>query len=193
MNFNWKDVLITALVAASMAILLKLFVLGVFRIPSHSMENTLLPGDHIVVSKLAYAFTRPERGDVVVFRLPTSAQRPGAPTLLIKRIVGIGGDSLRLTPTGIMVNGRRLPDPPRALVTNPLLVLDAPLEGFVVPNGMVYVVGDNRSNSYDSRSWGFLPEENIEGQPMFIYWSWAEADSASQGGPRFERLFTFVR
>ncbi len=190
---TWKDALVSALVAAALALVLKIFVLGAFRIPSHSMENTLLPGDHIVVSKLAFAFGEPQRGDVVVFRLPASAARESTTPLLIKRIVGIAGDSIHLTPTGIQVNGRRLPDPPMAAVMNPLLVLEAPLDGFVVPKDMVYVVGDNRANSYDSRSWGFLPTDHIEGQPMFIYWSWADADSLGSGHPRFDRMFSIVK
>jgi signal peptidase I len=190
---TWKNALVSALAAAALALVLKIFVLGAFRIPSHSMEHTLLPGDHIVVSKLAYLFSQPQRGDVVVFKLPHTTARQGQSPLLIKRIVGIAGDSIHLTPTGIEVNGRRLPDPPLAAVTNPLLVLEAPLDGFVIPSGMVYVVGDNRANSYDSRSWGFLPQDNIEGQPLFIYWSWAEADSLADAHVRYERLFNYVR
>jgi len=188
-----RELVWAAVVAALLALVLKIFVLGAFRIPSHSMEHTLLVGDQIVVSKLAYAFSEPSRGDVVVFRQPNEPGPKASAPLLIKRVVGIEGDTLRLTQTGIWVNGSRLPDPPLGRTADPSRVAGAPTEAFVVPPSMVYVVGDNRENSYDSRSWGFLPVSRIEGMPLFVYWSWADADSTTESTVRFDRLFTVIR
>lgn len=187
-----RDILWTAAAAVGLAVVLKIFIVGAFTIPSHSMEGTLLPGDYIVVSKLVHVFGAIERGDVVVFRLPADVPSASKEPL-IKRVIALGGDTVRLTPSAVYVNGIRQPAPPESIAPQPVDADAVPPEPFVVPNGHVYVMGDNRANSYDSRSWGFLPDSNIEGRPLFIYWSYGRAAADTTAHVRFDRLFHRIR
>lgn len=170
-----------------------------FVIPSGSMEDTLLIGDHVLVDKLAYApagsiskhllpYQEPQYGDVIVFRYP-----PDLSQTLVKRLIGMPGDRLRMVNQQLYRNGQKLiepyvyhkrqPDPYAvSFPQNPAL---APFrQGFdmltnhvvngeiVVPAGHYFAMGDNRDNSSDSRFWGFVPRENIIGKPIFVYWSY---------------------
>jgi signal peptidase I len=171
-----------------------------FVIPTGSMENTLLVGDHLFVDKLAYSpsdglsrgllpYRDIERGDIVVFRYPLDLDET-----YVKRAVGLPGDRLRIAGRRLIVNGVEMAEPYVVHKTNlldsyrdyfpsePNLAL--PPEGLdmlkehvrngeiVVPRGQYFVLGDNRDNSEDSRYWGFVPRENIIGKPWFIYWSY---------------------
>jgi signal peptidase I len=191
-TFSWRDIAWTVVAAVSTALLLKIFVVGAFRIPSHSMENTLMPGDYIVVSKLAYTISRPERGDIVVFRIPQAAAAASPSDVLIKRVVAIGGDTVRLGREGVFVNGRRQPAPPTSSNTDPSTIPMAS-DVVVVPDGHLFVIGDNRTNSYDSRSWGFLPLELVEGRPLFMYWSYGPDLHEPTPHIRINRLFGSIR
>ncbi len=180
---------------------LRALLVQAFRIPSPSMENTLLIGDFLFVNKALYgaeipivnkrlpAIREPARGDVVVFDSPES---PG--TNVVKRIVGMPGDTLAMEDNYIYVNGKPLEEPyanrldptvdpehpqMRAwqreyLVGNepgpyrPTLKNWGPI---AVPADSFFVMGDNRDNSYDSRYWGFLGRDRIDGRPLFIYYS----------------------
>jgi len=189
-----RDIVSSAVAAIIIALLLRIFVLGAYRIPSHSMESTLIVGDQIVVSKIAYLFRDVHRGDVVVFTLPESVptDRPGEP--LIKRVVALGGDTVRLTSTALFVNGTRQPAPPMSAAQGPIrLIEDGLSDTFVVPSGHAYVIGDNRANSYDSRSWGPLPIDRIQGMPLFVYWSYGTDASDTSEHVRFDRMFSMVR
>ena len=174
-----KDIFLTAGAAVALALLLRVFVIGVFAIPSHSMENTLAVGDHILVSKLATTLGSIERGDIVVFEIPDSLRGTSADQPYIKRVIGIGGDTVFLTRLGITVNGRLLPDPQSCASQSPV---KSGHRTMIVPPHHYLVIGDNRANSWDSRFWGFLPEDNIIGTPLFIYWS-----------PDWDRVFTRVQ
>lgn len=188
-SISTKDLILTALAAAALALLLRWLVLGVFVIPSHSMDNTLMPGDHIVVSKLKRDLGEITRGDIVVFNLPDSIRQGAPDEPFIKRVIGIEGDSVQLTRLGITVNGKLLPDPPRSAAKSPVE------DGFVdylVPDGHVFVLGDNRANSWDSRYWGFLPTEEIIGAPIFVYWSSGPTASDPTDHVRWDRIFAGV-
>lgn len=191
-SFSWGDVAWTVAAAVATALLLKIFVVGAFRIPSHSMENTLMPGDHIVVSKLAFTMSNPERGDIVVFRVPQSAAAVSPRDVLIKRVVAVGGDTVRLGREGVFVNGHRQPAPPASSNTDPSTV---PMTSniVVVPPDHLFVIGDNRTNSYDSRSWGFLPLDHVEGRPLFVYWSYGPDVLDESPHIRTNRLFRSIR
>jgi signal peptidase I len=189
-----RDIASSAVAAIIVALLLRLFVVGAYRIPSHSMESTLLVGDQIAVSKIAFLFRDVERGDVVVFALPehVPTDRPGEP--LIKRVVAVGGDTLRMSSTALYVNGQRQPAPPLSAAHGPLrLSADGSIDTVIVPDGHVYVIGDNRANSYDSRSWGALPVSSIQGTPLFVYWSYGADASDTTDHVRIGRMFTMVR
>ena len=112
------DVVLTALLAAVIAAALKMYVLGAFEIPSSSMERTLLPGDFIIVSKIAFDVRSIEHGDIIVFDPPEAARSVGHQDALIKRVVGLPGDTLRLTTNTVYVNGRPQPNPPLSSTTN---------------------------------------------------------------------------
>lgn len=201
--WEWTKSIFIALV---LFLFVRTFVIEAFQIPTASMENTLLVGDFLLVNKMVYgaeipgtdielpAFDDPERGDVVVFEPPPSANQPPR-TNYVKRIVGVPGDTLQMRNAGLIVNGlaleepyahssRRLGDVPSAhfswqrryLVGQPRRRGYRPTRDnwgpIVVPADSFFVMGDNRSNSEDSRYWGFVPRDAIKGRPMIVYYSY---------------------
>jgi len=190
-------------IAAALVIwfFLRALLVEAFRIPSGSMENTLLIGDFLFVNKALYgaevplvgarlpAFREPKRRDVVVF---DSVEEPGVN--VVKRVIGMPGDTISMEGNVVHVNGRPL-DEPYAIRTDPGSDPEHPqMRGWqvrylagrgreiyrptlknwgplVVPPDSFFVMGDNRDNSYDSRYWGFLGRDRIRGRPLFIYYS----------------------
>jgi signal peptidase I len=180
------------------------FIVQAFQIPSPSMENTLLVGDYLLVNKLCYGgggigdflmpYRRVRRGDIVVFHYPVNPAQH-----FVKRVIGLPGDRVRLINKQVFVNGVPLKEPyvrysrpaddifrdnfprmdvlpgptPEWWVQLRKLVEDGQL---IVPEGHYFVMGDNRDNSSDSRYWGFVPQGNIIGRPLLIYWSVQEGD-----------------
>src|SRR5919202_6445715 len=137
------------------------FVVEAFYIPSESMVPTLEISDRVFVNKFIYRFHEPERGDIVVFR---SAE--GGEEDLIKRVVGVPGDQVEVRDGALFVNGERQEEP----YVNREFPDDSFYGPTTVPQGKVFVMGDNRSNSRDSRFFGPLPIENIEGEAFVIFW-----------------------
>jgi signal peptidase I len=169
-------------------------------IPTGSMEDTLLVGDHLLVDKLAYAppgggigshllpYTEPHRGDIIVFRYPVDISQT-----FVKRCIGVPGDRIRLMDKNLILNGKEVAEPyvvHKAEYMDPYRD-DFPLSGVhipspasdmlrnhvvndevVVPPGFYFAMGDNRDLSSDSRYWGFVPRANIIGKPLIIYWSY---------------------
>jgi signal peptidase I len=180
------------------------FIVQAFQIPSPSMENTLLVGDYLLVNKLCYGgggiadllmpYRRVQRGDIVVFHYPVNPAQH-----FVKRVIGVPGDRVRLINKQVFVNGVPVKEPyahfsrpandsfrdsfprldvaagetPEWWVQLRKLVEDGQL---IVPQGHYFVMGDNRDDSYDSRYWGFVPQANIIGRPLLIYWSIQEGD-----------------
>lgn len=175
-----------------------------FVIPTGSMQDTLLVGDHLLVDKLAYApagtisrhllpYQDPKHGDIIVFRYPADLN-----VTLVKRLIGMPGDRLKIADGVVFRNGKRLNepytfhkyayDPTQDNFPNPccrmvkeevaLQSQKAMLEQnvvngeLVVPADRYFAMGDNRDNSSDSRYWGFVPRDNIIGKPFLIYWSY---------------------
>ncbi len=171
-----------------------------FVIPTGSMEDTLLIGDHLLVDKLAYAPAGPisshllpyspiRRGDIIVFRYPIDIRQT-----FVKRCIGLPGDRIRIESKQLYVNGKKVNEPYKVLKTDyfdsyrdnfpgePNVRLAEPamemLEEHVVngevvvPPNKYFALGDNRDSSLDSRYWGFVPRENIIGKPLIIYWSY---------------------
>ena len=175
--------LLTAFVIAAV---LKLFIVQAFRIPSGSMIPTLLVGDQILVSKLAYGVKNPfhdrflfptghpRRGDVIVFKYPKDETKD-----FIKRVIGIPGDRIRIVKKQLYVNDQ-LQKEPYTQTLDPSITDEVPRDNFetVVPPHSYFVMGDNRDDSYDSRFWGFVKSRKIVGRAVLIYWSWnKERDS----------------
>lgn len=171
---EWVVIVVLALVAA---LLIKTFAVQAFYIPSASMEPTLVPHDRVLVNKLSYDFGSPQIGNIIVFRRP-----PGDTDLsiddLIKRVVAVGGDTLWVHNCGVYVNGTELRQkylpsgwqspsshycttwPSTSPLPNP----------YKVPKGDVFVMGDNRYDSYDSRYWGPLADSYIVGRAFVRMW-----------------------
>ncbi len=181
--------LLTAFIIAA---ILKLFIVQAFRIPSGSMIPTLLVGDQILVSKLAYGLKNPfhdrylfrtghpHHGDIVVFKYPKDESKD-----FIKRVIGLPGDHIKIVKKQLFVNGV-LQHEPYIQTLDPSGIDQIPRDNFdaVVPPHSYFVMGDNRDDSYDSRFWGFVKSRKIVGRAVLIYWSW----NKHSGSPRFSRL-----
>lgn len=172
---EWAESIVIALF---LALFIREFLIQAFKIPSGSMIPTLLVGDRLMVNKLRYGpkvrftgkrapgFSMPRRGDIIVFIFPDDPKRD-----FIKRLIAFGGETIEIKDGGIFINGKLVEDP----VINKIYYYnrgDYGQEGQVikVPEGQVYVLGDNSGSSHDSRFWGFVPEKNIVGRAEFIYW-----------------------
>lgn len=140
------------------------FALGTFSISGDSMVPALRDGDHIAVNRLAYLVHDPAPGEVVVFDRPASSLGSSTVTLLVKRVVAIPGDRVSLRPDGVWVNGRHLPDT-ETVTGRVTLAMDA-----IVAPGRVFVLGDNRPRSQDSRTFGTIPVTAINGRAEAIVW-----------------------
>lgn len=172
------------IIAIVLALIIRTFVAQAFKIPSGSMEDTLLVGDHILVNKFAYGmqipyleykmrffglFGGPQRGDIVVFPFPRDPSRD-----FIKRVVGLPGERIEVRNHHAYVNGEPLKELYEKLDEQAVL-RPSPYRDWgpeVVPPGKLFVMGDNRDNSADSRDWGFLDGEKVKGRAFIIYWSW---------------------
>ena len=137
------------------------FVVEAFWIPSGSMIPTLQINDRVLVNKFIYRFTEPERGDIVVFE---SIEDPD--TDLIKRVVALPGDRVAVRSGRLVVNGEIQKEP----FTNKKFPDTSFFSATTVPKNYVFVMGDNRANSQDSRAFGPLPEKNIEGEAFLRFW-----------------------
>ncbi|HEX9693077.1 MAG TPA: signal peptidase I [Gemmatimonadales bacterium] len=218
--WEWTKSILVALV---IWFFLRSLLVEAFRIPSGSMENTLLIGDFLFVNKALYgaeiplarvhlpAFREPERNDIVVFDSP---EEPGVN--VVKRLIGAPGDTLAMEGNVLFLNGRSV-DEPYVVRTNPMHDPEDPrmrlwqvrhlvdrdpttyrpsLKNWgpiVVPPDSFFVMGDNRDNSYDSRYWGFLGRDRIDGRPLFIYYSYDKNGLMPLPfftGVRWKRLFS---
>jgi signal peptidase I len=184
--------------ALVIALAVRSSVVQAFWVPSGSMLPTIQIGDHIFVNKLAYSVKlplieaevarvgKPERNDVVVFVSPVDHS-----TDLIKRIVAVAGDRVEIKAKRLYVNGEPVEDV-HAHFTDSSVSQNGPRDNLgpiIVPEGKVFVLGDNRDKSYDSRYWGFANVEDIKGKATFVYWSWDKG----RHWPRLERLGHFIR
>ncbi len=149
----------TILLTFLIYILVRTFLFENYRVVGHSMDPTLENDQYLMVNKLDYRLHAPQRGDIVVFRDPHDRGRK-----LIKRIVGLPGEILEIRSGQVFVNGRRLEEP---YLADPGLSSQPPIP---IPDDSYYVLGDNRSNSSDSRNWGVLPESEIVGKAWLSYW-----------------------
>jgi signal peptidase I len=172
-------------VAVILALFVRTFVFQTFKIPSGSMEDTLLVGDHLIVDKFG---SRPiDRGQVVVFKSPEQPE-----TDLIKRVVGLPGETVELRGRTVYIDGRPLAEPYTRFVLSGSVLDEATLGGggdlrrsygpVTVPADHYFMMGDSRDNSRDSRYWGFMPRTHLRGRALFVYFSLGESLGAMRWG-----------
>jgi len=207
----FREYVEAAIIAVLLALFIRAFVVQAFKIPSGSMKPTLLIGDHILVNKFIYGvkipFTdhyvvqikKPKRGDTVVFKWPRNEKKD-----FIKRVIGVGGDTIEIRDDALYVNNEKIEtkyvgtytdrDLERARqwleflgeTKHYILDVNKKNEDFgprVVPKNALFVMGDNRDQSLDSRYWGFVSLNKVKGKAFIIYWSW----------PHWKRLGHLVR
>jgi signal peptidase I len=177
---EYVEAIVTALI---LALVIRAYIVQAFKIPSGSMIPTLLIGDHILVNKFLYGtkipFTdkkiliirKPVKGDIIVFKYPENPQKD-----FIKRVIATEGDIIEERDKIVYVNGNMINEPYAVHYDRYLRVGgNDPRDNFgslIVPKDKVFVMGDNRDQSYDSRYWGFVDMKEIRGKALIIYWSW---------------------
>ncbi len=171
------ETLIVVVVAVVVAVVLRTFVVATFSIPSGSMEPTLQVNDRILVDKLSYEFHGIGRSDIIVFSTPPDEHCAGAPVSdLVKRVIGLSGETISLANGEVYINGKLLAEPwltaaaQHGTVPGPSTMPYALNHPFKIPAGEVYVMGDNRSDSCDSRYWGPIKTSTIVGKVDLRIW-----------------------
>ncbi|HPJ97544.1 MAG TPA: signal peptidase I [Syntrophales bacterium] len=188
------------IIAILIAVFIRTFVVQAFKIPSGSMKPTLQIGDHILVNKFIYGVkipwlrntvfpvTEPQRGDIVVFIYPQDRSKD-----FIKRVIGLSGDKIEIKNKVIFINDRPYQDGHGVYVDNYVIPgALQPRDNFppvIVPPDSIFVMGDNRDQSYDSRFWGPVDLKDIMGKAFIIYWSW-DRDHLDV---RWSRLFNLLK
>jgi len=183
------------IIAVILALFIRAFVVQAFKIPSGSMKQTLLIGDHILVNKFIYGVKipfsditvipvkNPKRGDIIVFKFPEDPDKD-----FIKRVVGVSGDVVEIRNKQVYINDMLL-NQDHGIYTDPHIIPGAfqprdNLGPVTVPPASLFVMGDNRDHSYDSRFWGFVDLKAVKGKAFIIYWSWDSDDF----GVRWNRI-----
>ncbi len=202
-----RDWIEPMLIAFTLAAMIRIFIFQPFKIPSGSMEDTLLVGDQLIAVKCIYGLRLPfvkepvlklrdpKPGDVVVFKYPEDPSKD-----FIKRCVAIGGQTVEIDNKKLYVNGLQQKLPKAAKFIDPTVLPKqfGPRDNYgptKIPEGHVFVLGDNRDNSNDSRFWEFVPVENIKGKAVLLYWSWNSEAPLYQilKKIRWSRLFHPIR
>jgi len=186
------------LVALILAFFIRSFVVQAFKIPSGSMIPTLQIGDHILVNKFLYGlrlpypfekmlieWKQPNRGDVIVFIYPKDRTKD-----FIKRVVGLPGDTVEIRHKQVFINGVKMEDPHAHFADGEREIpgLRDNFGPITVPQHQLFMMGDNRDSSHDSRFWGFVDLDDVKGKAFLIYWSWDGQDR----WVRWERLGSLI-
>jgi signal peptidase I len=178
-----KEYVESIIIAILIALFIRTFIVCAYKIPSRSMVPTLLVGDHILVNKFIYGVKvpllrktiipigEPKRGEIVVFIFPNDRSKD-----FIKRVIGVAGDKIEIKNKKIFVNDQEFKDP-YGIFSDSLILPKSmqPRDNFgpvIVPDKSIFVMGDNRDESLDSRFWGFVNLKDVEGKAFIIYWSW---------------------
>ncbi len=191
----FKEIVETVVIITVSVFLIRSFVIQAFKIPTGSMEDTLLVGDFLLVNKFVYGakvpftdirlpgYKDPQPGNIIVFKYPRDPELD-----YIKRLIAIEGQTIEIKDKQLYIDGQRFDNPTHSRFDSMLIESKGVYENGIfpprsnfnkdnygpiaVPNGHYFVMGDNRDNSLDSRYWGFLPKENLVGEALIIYWSW---------------------
>jgi len=171
------------IIAVVLALFIRAFIIQAFKIPSGSMRQTLQIGDHLLVNKFIYGvkmpftmatiipFNNPKRGDIVVFKFPEDPKKD-----FIKRVVGVAGDVIEIRDKQVYLNHQPL-NHDHGIYMDAIVYPGGVqprdnLNPVLVPENSLFVMGDNRDHSYDSRFWGFVHLDDVKGKALIIYWSW---------------------
>ncbi len=209
---NWlQDWIEAILFAFVVAMWIRNFTFQNFKIPTGSMESTLLVGDYLVANKLKYYLTEPKREDIVTFRYPADTEHPEPREMypkivppiywnkntnfftyyekknVVKRVIGLPGDTVEMKDKQLFINGELFVGGYEQYLDWRIIQRRDNFPPIVVPDNQYFVLGDNRDYSADSRSWGFLDRGDITGTPLFIFWS------VDENGVRWERIFRVIR
>ncbi len=178
----FRDYLEAFVTAVILALIFQAFIIQTSKIPTGSMLNTIQQGDRIFFLRFIYwkgifpLYHRDlKRQEIVVFKFPEDPKKD-----FIKRLIGLPGDRIKIRNNKVYVNGQMLEEP-YVISTNPLNRMasgTSNIEEFTVPEDHIFVLGDNRDNSYDSRYWGFVPLDYVKGRGLLTYWSY-DAESGS--------------
>ena len=200
-----RETIEAIVVAFAIALVIRTFVIQAFKIPSGSMIQTLQIGDHILVNKFLLGtpvdvpFTnihlfrmpglrKPQRGDIIVFKYPEDPTRD-----FIKRVIGVEGDVIESHDKTLFVNSRKMMESYAQHVDSFIKPADMDKRDnfgpITVPKDSVFVMGDNRDQSYDSRFWGFVDLSLVKGKAIIIYWSW----DSDKTWVRFNRIGRLIR
>jgi signal peptidase I len=182
-----KEYVESIIIAILIALFIRTFIICAYKIPSRSMVPTLLVGDHILVSKFIYGIkipllrktivpiSNPQRGDIVVFIYPNDRSKD-----FIKRVIGVAGDKIEIKNKKIFINDKEYKDSYGIYSDSVIYPASIqPRDNFgpvTVPEKSIFVMGDNRDESLDSRFWGFVNLKDVEGKAFIIYWSWNRED-----------------
>jgi signal peptidase I len=189
--------------AVLIALFIRAFVVQAFKIPSSSMEPTLQVGDYILVNKFIYGiripytntkffeFRKPQRGDIIVFIYPKDTSKD-----FIKRVIGTEGEKVEIRENKILINDQVIEDPWGHFEKSDWMKMLQSIDRFgpvVVPKNSLFVMGDNRDNSQDSRYWGFVNDNAVKGKAFIIYFSWNSGAPDLLDKVRWARLGSLIR
>ncbi len=201
-----REYIESILIAALIALVVRSFVIQAYKIPSGSMEPTLLVGDHLLVNRMSYVvkmpfidnvlFTtgQPKRGDIIVFRYPEDPTKD-----YIKRVIATGGETVEIRNKAIFIDGKRIKDTwghfrpePGSRGFLPFIDKDN-IPPIKVPGDSYFVMGDNRDNSLDSRYWGFVEKRHLVGKALIIYFSWDSGAMKALQYVRWSRIGWLIK
>ncbi len=184
------------ILAILIALFIRTFIIQSYKIPSGSMKDTLLIGDHILVNKFIYGIRipfsnktivpifEPKRGDIAVFRYPEDRKKD-----FIKRVIAIEGDIVEIKNKKVFINNKEIQNE-KAVFKDSHFVLTRDDYGPVkIPEDSIFVLGDNRDHSHDSRFWGFVNLKDLRGKALVIFWSWNKEKS----WPRWNRIGKIIK
>ena len=172
----WLDLLLTAAITVAIVVAMRIFVADTYQVPTGSMLETIQLGDRLIGEKISYRFRTPVAGEVITFDDPTD---PGV--TLIKRVIATEGQTIDLVDGVVYVDGEALDEPyTLGKESNPIdrhaLILDSDITyPYVIPDGCLWVMGDNRTNSLDSRYFGAVQVSTVSSRAVFIFWPFSDA------------------
>ncbi|MCS7214195.1 MAG: signal peptidase I [Candidatus Calescibacterium sp.] len=192
---KFKVILRDVAIAVILALFVRTFLIQAYKIPTGSMVPTLLVGDHIILNRLSYGIRLPyfgyivkwsdiQRGDVVVFEFPNDKSKD-----FIKRVIALEGEEVEIRNKKVYINGQQIEDKWGFFSDNNIYPSRDNWGPERVPKGHIFVLGDNRDESNDSRFWGFVPKESVKGKAFIIYFS----IDYSAGKIRADRIFSLIR